>query len=97
MGKQKELKTKVLRVHMTPSEYADLQEKYQSTTHRSFSQFIRSILRRDPVIKKVRVESLDRIHESLIDLKNAVTAVKGNLSAADFECFSGGSLISSIG
>jgi len=85
MKKQKELKTKVLRVHMTPSEYTELREKFKSTTFRTFSQFIRSILRREPVIKRVRVESLDQIHESLVDLKNAMMAKNGSLSAGDFE------------
>lgn len=84
--KGKELKSKELRVNMTASDYAALRERFQSTTHRCFSEFIRCHLRGEPVIKKYRNESLDAILEALVDIKNAVRATGGSLSDADIEC-----------
>jgi hypothetical protein len=85
MGKKKELRTKVLRVNITPSEYAGLRSRFQSTTHRGFSEFVRSILREEPVVKKYRNSSLDEILEALVDIKNIVTSVDRSPGDAEIE------------
>lgn len=67
---------------MKPSEYAALRAGWRNTTVRSFSEYIRSILCRDPVVKKCRNASLDEILETLIDIKNEVTTVSASAQGA---------------
>jgi hypothetical protein len=87
MRRKKEQKTKLLAVLMSESEYSNLQEKFRSTTHRGFSEFVRCVLRREPVVRKYRNASLDDILEALVDLKNTVTAPDAGLDASEIEQF----------
>ena len=70
MKREKERKSHELCIRVTASEYAQLREGFQSTTHRVFSEYIRTILRRGAVVKKYRNVSLDEIQERLVDIKN---------------------------
>ena len=70
MKREKERKSHELCIRVTASEYAQLREGFQFTTHRVFSEYIRTILRRGAVVKKYRNVSLDEIQERLVDIKN---------------------------
>jgi hypothetical protein len=77
-----EIKSRNLQVDITPSEYARLQDRFRSTTYRVFAEFIRSLLRSEPMIKRYRNQSLDEILEVLVEIKNAVETAVHSLDDA---------------
>jgi hypothetical protein len=82
MKQKRERKSKTLAVYVTPTELAALKERYAQTTHRIFAEFIRAILQQQPVIKKVRNQSLDDVHLSLIGIKNQLEIAQRSFTAA---------------
>lgn len=82
MKREKELKSRGLGVLITISEYNSLQEKFKSTTFKVFSDYIRALLRQEPVVKKYRNQSFDDILQALVKLKNEVEGVGRNFSDA---------------
>ncbi|WP_188932187.1 hypothetical protein [Puia dinghuensis] len=81
MKQKKELRKRILVVHLTPSEYADLREKFTSTTYRVFSDYIRGLLHREPIIKKYRNQSLDQFELTAIGIKQQLEALRHSFSA----------------
>jgi hypothetical protein len=81
MKQKKENRSTAIRVNVTPSELARLKMLFKETTFHVFSDFIRSLLKRDPIIKKVRNQSLDDILIKLAGIKNDLELVRCNFTA----------------
>ena len=82
MKQKKELRKRILVVHLTPTEYEDLREKFTFTTYRIFSDYIRALLQRKPVIKKYRNQSLDQFELTAIGIKQQLEALRRSFSEA---------------
>src|SRR5579864_1365997 len=82
MEQRNELRKRILVVHLTPTEYADLQEQFKSTTYRIFSDYIRGLLRQEPFIKKFRNKSLDEFELTAIGIKRGLETLRDRFSEA---------------
>jgi len=80
--KQKELRSKNLTIRVSPEEYAGLQEKFRTTTHRVFSDYIRDLLHQNPVTTRYRNKSLDDFLPTALALKNELQAIGKNINQA---------------
>lgn len=85
MVAKKELKSKEVRVDVTPSEYERLEKEWQESIYTDRSEFLRMVLRRKRIVKKIRNESLDEILEVLVDIKNQLGGLGRSLIPADVE------------
>jgi len=80
---ENERRTERVDAHLTPSELAALTELFRSSTHREFAIFIRALLFRKPLIKKVRDQSLDDILVTLLGIKNELEIACRSFTAAE--------------
>jgi hypothetical protein len=69
-------------VHLTPTEYATLREKFKTTTYRIFSDYIRGLLSGEPIIKKYRNQSLDEFELTAIQIKRELENIRRDFGNA---------------
>lgn len=80
--KKKENRSLAIRVNITPSELARLKALFKETTFRVFADFARALLKKEPIVKKVRDQSLDDVLIKLAGIKNDLELVRCNFTAA---------------
>jgi hypothetical protein len=80
--KRKELRSRRIIVRLTPEEYAGLQEKFRTTTHRVFSGYIRDLIHQRPVTIRYRNQSLDEFIPVALALKNELQTISRNFNQA---------------
>src|ERR1700733_11260163 len=80
--KRKELRSRRIIVRITPDEYAGLQEKFKTTTHRVFSDYIRDLIHQRPVTTRYRSQSLDEFIPVALALKNELQTIGRNFNQA---------------
>jgi hypothetical protein len=80
--KRKELRSRKFTIRVTPEEYADLQEKYRTTTHRIFSDYVRDLIHQRPVTTRYRSQSLDEFIPIALALKNELQTIGRNFNQA---------------
>jgi hypothetical protein len=67
-------------VYFTSEEYARLYEKFESTTHRNFSGYLRDLIHRKPVTVRYRNQSIDEFLPVAIGIKNELGTINSNLT-----------------
>ena len=80
---ENERRTQRVEVYLTRSELATLNELFKTSTHRVFAIFLRALILRKPLIKKVRDQSLDDILITLIGIKNELEIACRSFTAAE--------------
>ena len=80
--KRKEPRSKHLVVRLAPEEFAALQEKFNGTAYRVFSDYIRDLVRQKPVSVKTYNQSLDDFLPVALALKNELEAIGRNINQA---------------
>jgi hypothetical protein len=80
--KRKELRSRKLTTRLTPEEYAGLQERFHTTTHRVFSDYIRDLILQRPITTRYRNQSLDEFIPVALALKNELQAIGRNFNQA---------------
>ncbi len=80
--KRKELRSRNFTIRLTPEEYADLQQKFHTSTHRVFSGYLRDLLHQRPVTIRHRNQSLDEFIPVALALKNELQAIGRNFNQA---------------
>jgi hypothetical protein len=80
--KRKELRSRNFTIRVTPGEYAGLQEKFHTTTHRIFSDYIRDLILQRPVTTRYRNQSLDEFIPVALALKNELQTIGRNFNQA---------------
>ncbi len=82
MNKDKDNRTKMLNVRLTPEEFQLLLRKVQRTTCRKTSEYARKILLSEPVVINHRNQSFDETMVELTRLRRELTAAGNNLNQA---------------
>ena len=82
MKKDKDNRTKMLNVRLTPEEFQVLLRKVQRTTCRKTSEYARKILLSEPVVINHRNQSFDETMVELTRLRRELTAAGNNLNQA---------------
>ena len=82
MKKDKDNRTKMLNVRLTPEEFQQLLRKVQRTTCRKTSEYARKILLSEPVVINHRNQSFDETMVELTRLRRELTAAGNNLNQA---------------
>ena len=82
MKKDKNNRTKMLNVRLTPEEFQQLLRKVQRTTCRKTSEYARKILLSEPVVINHRNQSFDETMVELTRLRRELTAAGNNLNQA---------------
>jgi glutaminase len=82
MKKDKDNRTKMLNVRLTPEEFQLLLRKVQRTTSRKTSEYARKILLSEPVLINHRNQSFDETMVELARLRRELTASGNNLNQA---------------
>ena len=82
MKKDKNNRTKLLNVRLTPEEFQQLLRKVQRTTCRKTSEYARKILLSEPVVFNHRNQSFDETMVELTRLRRELTAAGNNLNQA---------------
>ncbi len=80
--KRKELRSRRIIVRITPEEFAGLQEKFRTSTHRVFSGYIRDLIHQRPVTTRYRNQSLDEFIPVALTLKNELQTIGRNFNQA---------------
>ncbi|MCF2488026.1 plasmid mobilization protein [Dyadobacter sp. CY347] len=82
MKKDKNNRTKMLNVRLTPKEFQQLLRKVQRTTCRKTSEYARKILLSEPIVINHRNQSFDETMVELTRLRRELTAAGNNLNQA---------------
>jgi hypothetical protein len=80
--KRKEPRSRHLIVRLSPEEYVALQERFDGTTYRVFSDYIRDLIQQKPISVKQRNQSLDDFLPIAVELKNELQAIGKNINQA---------------
>lgn len=80
MKPKKGKRNKTLAVSITAEEKAALQEDFRNTNQRVFSDYIRALLKREPVVRKYRNQSLEDLHLTVIGIKAELEEVCRNFA-----------------
>jgi hypothetical protein len=80
--KRKEVRSRNFTIRLTPEEYAGLQEKFKTTTHRVFSDYVRDLIHHRPVTTRYRSQSLDDFIPVALALKNELQTIGRNFNQA---------------
>jgi hypothetical protein len=75
MKQKAKTRTRMVTLYLTPEEYAGLQVKFHSTTHRYFNVYLRDLIYRQPIVVKYRNESLDDFLPIANKIKNELETV----------------------
>jgi hypothetical protein len=79
MKGKKELRNVDLRVKMPPFEYAKVEKEWRESIYIDRSEYLRIVLRKKPIVKKYRDQSLDDILELLLGIKNQLEGLGRSL------------------
>ncbi|RNL88519.1 plasmid mobilization relaxosome protein MobC [Sinomicrobium pectinilyticum] len=82
MKKEKTNRTQWIHIRLTPDEYQKLQQRFQKTTCRKFSEYIRYCLFEKQVVTNYRNASLDNAMEEISQLKNELNHIGINYNQA---------------
>jgi hypothetical protein len=82
MKQKEQIRTRNLTVRVSIKEYAALQEKFQSTTHRFFSDYIRAMIHQAPITVWNRSKSLDEFLPVAIAIKNELQTMGKSINHA---------------
>jgi mobilization protein NikA len=80
--KKEQARSKNMTVRLSPDEYEKLQEKFKTTTHRVFTEYLRDMLLQEPITIYARSKSLDEFLPVAIGLKNELNAIGKNFNQA---------------
>jgi hypothetical protein len=80
MKEKKNKRSRLVGVRFKPDEYKLLQEKYQSTTCRQLSEYIRRVLFEKKITVFTRNKSMDDFMTELIALRKELGAIGNNLN-----------------
>jgi hypothetical protein len=75
-------RTRKVTLRLTLAEYAQLQDRFQQTTCRALSAYLRRLVLEKPITIKVRDASLEALVEELILLKGELNAIGHNYNQA---------------
>lgn len=93
--KEKVNRTRMVHVRLTQDEYQKLQQRFQKTTCRKFSEYLRHCLFDKPVITTYRNTSLDDFMIEMSALKKELNHIGNNYNQAVKNCTPSGVLKSS--
>ncbi len=79
---EKEKRTRKVTVRFTGQEYNKLEKRFRQTISSQFSHYLRNVLLEKPVVMKYRNESLDKLMEELILLRQELNAIGNNFNQA---------------
>ncbi|MEO8255572.1 MAG: plasmid mobilization relaxosome protein MobC [Flavobacterium sp.] len=80
MERENSNRTRKVTLRLRPEEYLKLEQKFQATTCRKLSDFIRRQLFDKPIVSTYKNESVDNFMEETILLRNELTAIGKNIN-----------------
>jgi len=80
MEKNNPNRSRIIGIRLTPQEYAELNRRFETTTSRKLSDYLRHVLLNGSVTIRTRDQSLDDFMAQLILLRTEFHAVGNNLN-----------------
>jgi hypothetical protein len=80
MEKKNLSRSRIIGIRLTPQEYAELNNRFKTTTSRKLSDYLRHVLLNGSVTIRTRDQSLDDFMAQLILLRTEFHAVGNNLN-----------------
>ncbi|WP_268225323.1 plasmid mobilization protein [Sinomicrobium oceani] len=78
MKKEKTSRTRMVQFRLTPEEYQKLQKRFNGTTHKKLSQYLRDCLLKKPIVATYRNASLDDFMEEVSLLRKELNYIGVN-------------------
>jgi hypothetical protein len=82
MEEEKNNRTRLVTLRLTPAEFEQINKKFKTTTCRKLSDYMRKILLTGSVTILTRNQSLDDFMTEMISLKNELSALGSNYNQA---------------
>jgi len=82
MERKSQNRTRIVGIRLTDAEFNTLEQRWRESTNRKISDYLRSVLLSKPIIKSFRNKSIDESMIMLIQLRNELNAIGGNLNQA---------------
>jgi hypothetical protein len=82
MGNQKSNKTRIVALRLSTQEFKLVERKFQGSTCRKLSEYIRKVILEKPVVVYYRNGSLDDSVKELIRIRNELNNIGNNFNQA---------------
>ncbi|KAB5487626.1 plasmid mobilization protein [Flagellimonas hadalis] len=82
MEGKKSNRTRIIGLRLTPDEYAKIEKKWQNSTCRKLSEYVRHSLFEKPIVTMYRNQSADDFMAEMAQLRNELNHVGNNFNQA---------------
>jgi hypothetical protein len=82
MEKQQSNRSRIIGLRLTPQEYTEIRVRFNATTNRKLSDYVRHVLLDGTVTIRTRDQSVDDFMAEMILLRNQLQAAGNNLNQA---------------
>lgn len=82
MEKENANRTRIIGLRLAPHEFAKIEKKWQASTCRKLSEYVRRTLLEKPIVTTYRNRSLDDFMAEMIRLRGELNAVGNNFNQA---------------
>ena len=82
MGEKKSNRTRIIGLRLTPNEYEKIEKKWQNSTCRKLSEYVRHSLFEKPIVTMYRNQSADDFMAEMAKLRKELNHVGNNFNQA---------------